>query len=267
MSHLSDRRLAFDQVAEVYDRARPGYPSALFDDLLAFLGQREEGPAARVVEVGPGTGQATQSLLARGCHVTGVELGTRLAGVLRQKFPQPELEVIQGAFEDAVLPPGCWDVVFVATAFHWLDPAVRLKKPAALLRGGGVVGIVGTNQISSEVDRGFFGRAFPIYRKYRPDEEPRKMPGEDVVPAEYLEVSESGLFEPVALHRCRWDQRYGTAAYLDLLRSHSDTQSMEHDAREGLLAGLGDLIEREFEGVVVRPLLVTLTVGRSARLA
>ena len=128
------------------------------------------------------------------------------------------------------------------------------------------MGIVGTNHISSEVDRGFFERALPIYRKYRPDEEPWKMPGEDVVPAEYLEVSGSGLFRPVALHRYRWDQRYGTAAYLDLLRSYSDTQAMEHDARERLLAELGDLIEREFEGMVVRPLVVTLTVGRTARL-
>jgi len=49
-------RETFDTVAALYDRARPRYPSALFDDLADLAGI---GSGARVLEIGPGTGQAT----------------------------------------------------------------------------------------------------------------------------------------------------------------------------------------------------------------
>lgn len=46
----------FDEDAELYDRARPGYPPALYDDLAELAGARS---GSRVLKVGCGTGQAT----------------------------------------------------------------------------------------------------------------------------------------------------------------------------------------------------------------
>ncbi|MGW5068775.1 class I SAM-dependent methyltransferase [Streptomyces cyaneofuscatus] len=60
----------FDEDAELYDRARPGYPPALYDDLAELAGAR---PGSRVLEVGCGTGQATVPLAARGCPIIAVE--------------------------------------------------------------------------------------------------------------------------------------------------------------------------------------------------
>ena len=56
---LERRRSIFDQAAELYDRARPRYPPALFDDLAGLAGI---GAGVRVLEVSPGTGQATGRL-------------------------------------------------------------------------------------------------------------------------------------------------------------------------------------------------------------
>src|SRR3954451_21675360 len=75
-------RDGFDEVAELYDRGRPGYPDDLFDELAAAL---PRSPA--VVEVGPGTGQATKGLVARGANVTGVELAAPPAAVLARNLP------------------------------------------------------------------------------------------------------------------------------------------------------------------------------------
>lgn len=62
--HFSDeQRLAFGRVAELYDRARPSYPAAAIDALLEYGGLV---PGSRVVDVGAGTGQATELLAARG---------------------------------------------------------------------------------------------------------------------------------------------------------------------------------------------------------
>ena len=74
-------RVTFDQAAELYDRARPGYPPALFTDLAELAGI---GPGCRVLEIGCGTGQATGPLAKRGCQVVAVELGAALAAAARR---------------------------------------------------------------------------------------------------------------------------------------------------------------------------------------
>jgi SAM-dependent methyltransferase len=70
--HRERLRATFDQAAGLYGRARPGYPPALFDDLADLTGIR---PGSRVLEIGPGTGQATLPLAERGGRVVAVELG------------------------------------------------------------------------------------------------------------------------------------------------------------------------------------------------
>ena len=57
----------FEQVPELYDRARPVYPPDVFDDVVTLAGL---GEGARVLEIGCGTGQATLPLAERGFEVT-----------------------------------------------------------------------------------------------------------------------------------------------------------------------------------------------------
>jgi SAM-dependent methyltransferase len=259
-----DERLSFDAVAEIYDRARPAYPGQAFADLFAYLGTFPAGHRPSVLEIGPATGQATASLLAHDARVTAVELGPNLAMSLRRRFAaDPRLEVVVAAFEDAALPAGAFDLAFAATAFHWLDPAVRVEKAAGVLRDGGVLATLSTIQIRSEVDRGFFEMTFPIYQRHRPGELWTDAPTEaEVMPADYAEFASSEQFEDVRVHRYRWDQRYSTDEYEWLLRSYSNTQTMEPEAREALIADLRSVIDAEFGGFVVRPLVIALTLAR-----
>lgn len=259
-----DRRLSFDKVAETYDRARPEYPEQAFHELFDYLRTERFIGTPAAVEIGPGTGQATRALLALGARVTAVEIGPRLARFMREKFAaEQNLDVITGAFEDVDLTLGTYDIVFAATAFHWLDPAVRVRRAVDLLATGGVLATLSTIQIQSEVDRGYFERSFPIYKRYRPDEQHSGLPTEeDANPNDYEEFRSSGLLDDVMVRRYRWDQTYTTDAYEQLVRSYSDTQMMEATAREGLIADLRDMIESEFGGEVVRPLIIGLTLGR-----
>ena len=118
-------RLGFDAVPEIYDRIRPTYPSALYDDLFALL-----PPEPRIVEVGPGTGQATADLLKRGALVTAVEIGYELASFLVRKLgTDNRLKIIRSSFEDAPLSVSAYDAVVSATAYHWVQPPARLEKP------------------------------------------------------------------------------------------------------------------------------------------
>lgn len=260
-----DKRLTFDEVAEIYDRARPSYPDQLFDDMFSYLGEKLSPSEPSVLEIAPGTGKATRFLLARGARVVAIEIGPRLAAFLEQKL-SPEfpgrLRVINSSFEEATIEHQAFDVVVIATAFEWIDLAFRVLKPHDALRSGGVFAVIGTNQISSPADRGFFARAVPIYQRYQREEVDTHLHDEQVVPEEYEELRSSGLFADVTLKRYRWDQTYTTRGYADLVRSYSVTVVMSPADREGLIAELSHVIDEEYGGSVTRPLVVTLTLGR-----
>jgi SAM-dependent methyltransferase len=258
-----NERYSFDKVAEIYDRVRPSYPAELFSDMLAYVGA-PEGSRLRALEVGPGTGQATASLLERGIEVTAIELGANLAALLREKFREDaRLTVVNAPFEEAAVERRAYDLVTSATAFHWVDPAIRWLKARDALRPGGAVAIIETNQIRSDVDRRFFDDLHPIILKHRPDEQWNdELPGEDVTPPLYKDLDASGLFTDVALRRYRWDQTYSTAQYADLTRSYGSTGTMEPGPREAMIAEICELVDRRYGGAVTRPLVVTLTLGR-----
>ena len=123
------RAESFGSVADLYDRARPSYPPALIDALLADGGRT-------VLDVGCGTGIAAALFAARGCAVTGVEVDARMAEIARRKG----LEVEVSTFERWDDRGRRFDVVASGQAWHWIEPRVGAARAADLLRPGGRIG-------------------------------------------------------------------------------------------------------------------------------
>src|SRR5215510_13066030 len=99
MADQDRRRLrrVFNDVPQLYDRVRPGYPDELFADLVAITGLDKR---SSVLEVGCGTGQATRSLAALGCSVTAVELGPGMAALARERLAgAANVEIETSSFE------------------------------------------------------------------------------------------------------------------------------------------------------------------------
>src|SRR3954447_24813925 len=146
----SDKRLSFNEAPDVYDEIRPSYPAALFNALFEMLPS-----SPTIVEVGPGTGQATKDLLVREASVHAVEIGPATAAKLREKYPSPRLRVTVSDFERVDLPQTTADAVFSATAYHWISQPAQTDRPALLLRPGGLMAIVDLIQVTDAVDQGF----------------------------------------------------------------------------------------------------------------
>jgi len=51
-----ENRTHFDEIVLEYDRVRPDYPAALFEDALMYAGP---GQGMKALEIGAGTGKAT----------------------------------------------------------------------------------------------------------------------------------------------------------------------------------------------------------------
>src|SRR5437762_11900052 len=118
-------RRTFDSAADLYQRARPDYPEELLDDLLAVTGL---APGSRLLEVGCATGKATLPLARLGFRITALEPGPSLFAAARANLNAYDVEVIEARFEDWEPDGAIFDMVFAATAWHWVDPAVRYSK-------------------------------------------------------------------------------------------------------------------------------------------
>ncbi len=257
MPRPDDIRLSFNEAVAIYDEIRPSYPTELFDELFQLLPGEPE-----IVEVGPGTGQATRDLVARGAWVHAIEIGPAMAAKLRSNLPSDHLRVSIGDFEHFDVAAASADAVFSASAYHWIAPPAQTGRPARLLRPGGAVAIVDLIQVSSPADLGFFAAAQPIYERYGQGHTGPPAPTrERAEPAIRSAFEADGRFQRVTVRRYDWDQTYGASAYRKLMLSYSGTQMMKESDQARLLDDMGSLIERDFGGRVTRPLVVTLTTA------
>jgi SAM-dependent methyltransferase len=246
---------SFDADPARYDRVRPRYPDALVDDLLALGHVPAHG---RVLEVAPGTGQLSVGLARRGVRLTAVELGPSLAKVLRGNLrPWPSAQVEVARFEDW-RPAEPFDLMAVATAWHWLDPAIRVDRAVATLRPGGALALIGTHHVRGGDDQ-FFIDAQECYLRFDPDTEPGFRLPEDVPPD--FELEESGRFARVVRRDHRVEIRYAATEYVELLRTYSPMAALPESAREGLLACLRALIDQQYGGAVTMAYVFRLTVA------
>ncbi len=239
MADRESLRRTFDQRAELYQKARPDYPEALFDELFALAELR---PRARVLEIGCGTGQATRPLARRGCHVVCVELGEHLAAVARRELKKfRDVEVITGAFEAFEPRAAQFDLVLAATAWGWVDPAVRYQKAASIVRQGGALAIIdGGHHVFPPGFDPFFKQIQKYYDSI--GERAESWPAPDEVPDLRSEIEESGLFGEVSVKRYVWTVDYTAEKYIDVLNTYSSHIAMTSAQREVIFAGVWKLM-------------------------
>jgi SAM-dependent methyltransferase len=230
----------------------------MFEDLFQLLPRH---PA--ILEVGPGTGQATRDLLSRGATVRAIEIGPSMAAKLREALASPALTITIGDFEEVDVEEHGFDAVFSATAYHWISPKAQVDRPVSVLKPGGVIAIVDLNQVISPDDKGFFAAAQPIYERYGEGHSgPRAPERNEVDPPIHRVLRGDPRFLNVEVRTYDWNQVYSAADYRKLMLSYSSTQMMTPTARQGLLDDMENFVRQQFDNQVTRPIVVTLTTAR-----
>ncbi|GAB3684773.1 class I SAM-dependent methyltransferase [Saccharopolyspora tripterygii] len=250
-------RFAFSEDAERYDRARPGYPAELFDVLTAAVGE-----AARVLEIGCGTGQASVPLAARGFALTALELSEELAALARRNLGEyHSARVVVQSFEEWALPPVGFDLVVAAMSFDRLDPEQRMTKAGDALRPRGALAVISTHHIAGGSES-FFAQAGQCYECFAPTAAPeRPLPTPGEIPRNSEEFHRSRRFGAPEFHEYEWEAQYTSAEYLDLLRTYSDHRRMPDSAREQLLGCIEGHID-DHGGVVSKRYLTQLALAQ-----
>lgn len=263
MSENQSRRHSYDAIAQLYDRARPRYPAALFDDIVAYA---DLSAGARILEIGCGSGQATLPLAQRGFALDCIELGAELARIARANLASfPKVSVLQADFDNVSLDPARYDLILAATAFHWLDPTTRFGKVHRLLKTRGALALCWHRPVVTDISRAFVEAAQQVYRDIAPELTRRYKPPPhpDAVTTEYAElIPASGLFDRLATHKHYSATKYRAAAYIELLDTFSDHRALEPAKRQRLFSAIEDLIHSEFSGEITRETVALLYLAR-----
>ena len=226
-------RTTFNSAASLYHQARPEYPAELFDELVRLAQLR---PGDRLLEVGCATGKATIPLARRGFRITCVELGADLAAEARRNLGGfPQVTIVNEPFETWEPPQAGFGLVYAATAWHWLDPAVRYRKAWELLCESGHLAFwSATHAFPAGGDR-FFHELQDVYDEINEGLPPgAQFPEAGELPDERAEIEATGLFTDTKIRRFGWEIAYTAEEYIRLLDTFSGHIAMAQWQRDRL---------------------------------
>lgn len=259
-----ERRLAFGGIAELYDEARPSYPAALVEDVIAFAGAKAGDWA---IEVGAGTGKATVQFAARGLRIVALEPSAEMARILRTKTRGASVMVEHTEYERWV-PDHDFRLLYSAQAWHWIAPEIRYARAAELLRPGGGLAVF-WNRPRWE-GCAYRGELAEAYRRTAPELGPGVGPGPMHPGVEAKqewwsdwsrELEAAPGFADAEVRSYIWEERYTTDAYVRLLQTHSDHIVLDEAVRRALLEAVADVIDRH-GGVLELEYATTLAMAR-----
>lgn len=247
MAH--ERRLAFGDVAELYDRARPSYPAQLVDDVLAFAGA---AAGDRALEVGAGTGKATVLFAERGLELVALEPSAEMAAVLARNCAGCDNVAIELAeFERWEWAEAPFRLVFSGQAWHWLDPKVRYAHARGLLEPGGALAVFwnrpdwDSNPLREQLAE--------VYERVAPDLGAGPGPGPMHPTARKRrdwwadwssELASAPGFDGVDARSYTWSELYTRDSYLQVLKTHSDHIVLGDERLQQLVGAIGELLDR-----------------------
>jgi len=253
--------MTFDQVPERYHRLRPRYPTAMFDRIAGVAGLHR---GSRVLELGSGTGIATQELLARNWKVDCVEPGVALVSIARQHLDDaPGLTIHEARFETWPLPEEPFDLVFAATSFHWIPAGIRFRKSHKALKPDGHLAVMHYRHVAGG-DTELFDKLQECYIAHMPGADRtrrNKLPSPLKNTQAAAEMRKSGLFDIASISDELTIIEYSRDQYLELLSTYSGHIALDEEHRHALFACIARTID-EAGGRIRKAYRNELVIGK-----
>ncbi len=248
---------SFGAEASRYDRARPSYPDALVERIVAA------SPGRRVLDVGCGTGIVARQFQAAGCEVLGVDPDARMAGHARERGLQVEV----ATFETWETNGRAFHTVVAGQAWHWVDPVAGAAKAAAALRPGGRFAVFWN---VFEPPAGL-GEAFAeAYRRVLPDlpsglwDRPLIGIYETMGDRTADGMGRTGAFGDPEQWRFGWERPYTRDEWLEQVPTFGGFGRIPPDRQREILAGIGAAIDAAGGGFTMGFTTLAVTAALAA---
>ena len=136
-----DYRKIFDSIPDEFDKWRPRYCDELFFDIIEYSSLDS---SKTVLEIGPGTGQATEPILKTGCSYLAIELGENFSEFMTNKYKSYDnFRLVNADFELHEFEKESFDLVYSAAAFQWIKEDIGYPKVYDMLKSGGAFATFG----------------------------------------------------------------------------------------------------------------------------
>lgn len=232
-----DFRTIFEQVPEQFDKWRPRYCDELFKDLIAFANLDAN---SEVLEVGPGTGQATEPILKTGCSYKAIELGESFSEIMKNKFNSyKNFNIVNTDFETYPFGNEQFDLVYSAAAFQWIPERIGYPKAYDILKSGGAFAMFmmrpDIRPGGGYTDEPLFSQIQEVYAKYfRPETEYKCN----------LDYDARDKYGFVNLERREYlkTREYNADDYVSLIGTHADHITLKETNRTYFYEGIRKVI-------------------------
>lgn len=247
-----------------YNDVRPPYPAWMFD---ALINQKALFSGAATLEIGAGNGLATGQLVKFGLSpLTVLEPDSRFSPLLHSvlKASGCDYQIRHETFEEADLTPASFDLVVIATAFHWLDSDTRVKKISDIVKPKGHVALLWNTFGDLNLADPFHEASKYLLQDLEPSpsDKPKQLPFALDRAAREQEFLQSGNFKLVMYAESHWSLELNPEQLRKLYEGFSNIARLKEEKRNQLLDKLAQLAERQFSGLVIRNMTSPLYLFR-----
>jgi SAM-dependent methyltransferase len=250
----------FDEAAEYYDKYRPSYPRELVDLIVKKTGIQ---PGAKLLEIGPGSGKATELFEQRGFEILGIEPGENLVAAGQRRFGNSgRVKFVLSRFENWEDTHEAFDFAFAAQSFHWVPKPLGFQKCASTLKANQYLGLFWNMYLtnSQPIDDEILGLStkygeVPVIPVSTNEE------CEKLIVSRADEIRASGYFKAPAVYRFPWSMNYTAEEYIGFIRTGNGYLSLSTEDKENLERDVAELISRN-GGTITRPYLCVLYLAQ-----
>jgi len=246
-----ENRGHFDDITQTYDKIRSGYPQELFADIFQYTNPTTTKSA---IEIGAGTGKATQPILNANYNVTAIEISPNMATFLQESFSgNNNFTAVIAPFEEADLKENSYDLIYSATAFHWVDAEIGCPKAFRLLKSGGTFALFrynmfpGSNEELNEAIQTVYQQHYNSH--YKSAKKPEKLSNEELRQPDaikrgfgFSDLSTYG-FKDLTMKLYEQERTFTASEYINLLETFSDHRQLPESNRAALFAGIKETIQ------------------------
>lgn len=246
MSLMKGLEWTFDTVAAIYEKLRPGYTDDLYRTLFNYI---NIDSSSNVVEVGIGGGQATLPVLKTGCTLTAVEYGENFSKLCEKKFAEYEnFNVITEKFENVSFTDFQYDLVYSASAFHWVPENIGYSKVYAMLKSGGAFARFanhpycdkGNPALSAEIEKLYLTYYYQYHDK---DAKSEKEYSEEQA-VQRTQIAEKYGFVDIKHAMFYRTRTFSAKEYVELLGTYSDHIAIEEKIRMEFFSKIEETINK-----------------------
>jgi SAM-dependent methyltransferase len=237
----------FDKAAKYYDKYRPSYPDKLIDDLIEKVHLTKE---SKILEIGAGSGKATELFVNKGLKVTCIEPGKELVIEGKKKFVGKDVEYYNCRFEEWEEKSGYFDFIMSAQAFHWVPQPIGYKKCANSLKENKKLALFWNYYTSNygQIDKELNNLIAQYPIMYIDSKDSIKEKINNTV----NEIINSEFFREPVVMVYPWKQEYSAEEYLGFIKTGNGYLSLDNQKRLIVEEKVNEIICRN-GGTIVRP--------------